>query len=93
METAKDRPVMCALLSVAAMRQTRVRREYRDARGLERKENAAMPRGHARLDLVVIREFRNASTYLVAMVSHALLVMGVEAVSRVNQGFRSVDLR
>lgn len=93
MATAKDRPVMCALLSVTAMRQTRARREYRDARNLERKENAAMPRGHVRLDLVAIREFRNASTCLVTMVSHALLVMSVEVVSHVNQGFRSVDLR
>ena len=44
------------------------------------------------VDSVVIREFRNASTCLVFMVSPAWRVMNVEEVSRVNQEFRSVDL-
>jgi len=55
-------------------------------------ETAVMPQGRVQVDLVVIREFRNASTCLVFMVSPAWLVLSVEVVSRVNQAFRSVDL-
>lgn len=55
-------------------------------------ETAVMLHGRVQVDSVVIREFRNASTCLVFMVSPAWLVMTVEVVSRVNQGFRSVDL-
>lgn len=55
-------------------------------------ETAVMSHGRVQVDSVVIREFRNASTCLVFMVSPAWLVMSVGVVSRVNQGFRSVDL-
>ena len=55
-------------------------------------ETAVISRGRAPVDSVVIREFRNASTCLVFMVSHAWLVMNVEEVSRVNLEFRSVNL-
>ena len=47
-----------------------------------------MSQGRAPVDSVVIQEFKNASMYLVFMVSRAWLVMNVEEVSRVNQGFR-----
>ena len=55
-------------------------------------ETAVMSQGRAPVDSVVIQEFKNASTCLAFLVSHAWLVMNVEKVSPVNQGFRSVDV-
>ena len=69
MATVLDRLVMFARLSVVANPQTRARREYRNARHLEGTETAVMLRDRVRLGSVVIREFRNASTCLVVMVS------------------------
>ena len=92
MATVKDKLVMFVRLSAAVISRTRARREYRDVRVPDCKENVAMPQGHARLVSVVTREFRNAFMCPVAMVSHVWLVLSVELVSRVNQGFRSVHL-
>lgn len=91
--TEKDKQVMFVLLSVGAMHQTHARREYSGVRSLEWKVTAATPRGRARLDLAAIRGFRNVFTRHVAMVSHALQVLLVGAVSLVNPGFRSADIR
>lgn len=90
MATVKDKLVMFVRLSAAVISPTRARREYRDVHVPDCKENVAMPQGHARLVSVVTREFRNAFMCPVAMVSPVWLVLSVELVSRVNQGFRSV---
>ena len=90
MATATDRPVTFVRLSVNVILWTRVRREYRNARLPECMDSAVMSQDRARVDLVVNREFRNAFMCLVFMVSRVWLVMSVEVVSPVSQGFRSV---